>query len=74
MARAQSPAVIRKLYFCWIPLKSLVFKMNTKRRRVYKSPYRSFAIRLHCKTSPVYFPFSYYENQICFIKYDIRSY
>ena len=74
MSRPQSPSVIRKLHLCGIPFKSLVFKMHTKRGRVDQPPYCPFVVCLYSKTSPVYFPFPDYENQICFIKCDIRSY
>ena len=46
--------------------------MHTKRGRVDQPPYCPFVVCLYSKTSPVYFPFPNYENQICFIKYDIQ--
>ncbi len=72
MPRPQSLAVIGKLHLRRIPVKPLVLKMHTKRRRVHQSPYLLSAFRSDYKTPPIYFPFSDNEYQIGLIKYDIR--
>ena len=49
-----------------------LLKMNTKRRRVYQSPYHTVILTLYPQTAPVYFPFSDYQDQIRFLKHDFR--
>ena len=58
MSGTESLAVIGELYLRRVPVKSLVLKMHTKRRRVHQSPYLLSAFRPNCKTPPIYFPFS----------------
>ncbi len=72
MPRPKPLAVISKFYLRRIPVKPLILKMHTKRRRVHQSPYLLPTFRSDCKTPPIYFPFSDNEHQIGLIKYDIR--